>query len=176
MSHDFKERLGWSEDERHAEFWDSVYHKAFPNMVNHMPCPGDTLSQRMGIDRLVMLNNGHVLKIDEKTRDKDYGDILLEFISVDTDGSPGWMEKDLAIDYIAYAVLTNDTQYCYMLPWLPLKRAWRQNRAEWKRKAKHKQEGFWLVDADNDTYKTWSVAVPSRVLFSAMDRAARIDI
>jgi hypothetical protein len=98
MIHDFKERLEFSESASGEPFWDAIYRKAFPGMVSHMPCPGDTQSQRLGIDRLILLSSGRVLAIDEKKREQDYNDILLEYLSNDSTGAPGWIEKELQID------------------------------------------------------------------------------
>ena len=86
LVHDFRERLSWSEEASTEPFWNAVYHKAFPNLVNHMQCIGDTVSQRMGIDRVLFLTNGKTLYVDEKKRQREYNDILLEYISVDTTG------------------------------------------------------------------------------------------
>ena len=165
--HDFNERLRFSEQAGHEDFWESVYRKAFPNMVNHMPCPGDTASQRMGIDRVLLLANGQTIRIDEKKREREYNDILLEYISVDTNNTPGWIEKDLAIDYLAYAFI--QSKRCYLFPWHILRKAWIENKTRWMQAYKH-------VVAKNSTYKTLSLAIPINTLFCAVNRAMRIDL
>ncbi len=166
-THDFKERLDYSWSTTHDPFWAAVYAKAFPNMVNAMPCERDGEHQRMGIDRVVLLDNGQILKIDEKKRESEYNDILLEYVSVDTTGAPGWIEKNLAIDYLAYAF--PNSKRCYLFPWPFLRRAWKQNGEQWKRQYKR-------VEAQNKGYKTISVAVPINVLYAAVNRATRVDI
>lgn len=165
--HNFNERLAWSEQASSEPFWDAVYRKAFPNLANHMQCKGNTTSQHMGIDRVIHLTNGKTLHVDEKKREKDYGDILLEYISVDRTGAPGWMEKDLAIDYLAYAVMP--CHRCYLFPWLMLRRAWLNFRDEWVGKYK-------TCPAPNGTYKTLSVAVPTDVLLKAVKTASVINV
>jgi hypothetical protein len=165
--HDFKERLAFSEQAGHEPFWDAVYRKAFPNMVNHMPCPGDHESQRQGIDRLILLNNGATLKIDEKKREKDRPDILLEYLSNDVTNAPGWIEKNLAIDYIAYAFMPS--KRVYMLPWHFLKAAWQKNKAEWLKQYK-------IPPAQNNGYRTHCVAVPINVLYNAVYKATLIQL
>ncbi len=165
--HEFKERLQWSENKGDEPFWNAVYTKAFANLVNHMTCTGDTLSQRQGIDRVLHLASGQTLYIDEKKRDKDYDDILLEYVSVDTTGAPGWVEKDLNIDYLAYAFMPS--KRCYLLPWLQLRRAWNNFGAEWK-------STYRIVKASNPGYQTLSVAVPIKVLQTAITRASIIDV
>lgn len=167
MIHNFNERLAWSERGSGEPFWDAVYRKAFPNLVNHMQCLGNTASQRMGIDRVIHLSNGKCLYVDEKKRDKVYSDILLEYVSVDTTDAPGWMEKDLAIDYLAYAFMP--TRVCYLFPWPMLRRAWLAFKVQWKAKYEHKP-------GKNANYTTWSVAVPIDVVCRAVSTASIIDV
>lgn len=167
MQHEFHERLAFSEAASEEPFWDAVYRKAFPNLVNHMPCPGDFASQRMGVDRVLFLANGRTLYIDEKKREKWYPDILLEYISADTSGTPGWIEKDLAIDYLAYAFMP--IQRVYLYPWPLLRRAWLHFRDGWI--AQYRK-----VTADNGSYHTISVAVPIDVVRSAVAKALIVDL
>ena len=166
--HNFQDRLKWSESASHQPFWDAVYRKAFPGLVNHMQCPGDQPTQRMGVDRLVYLNNDRVLRIDEKKRDKVYPDILLEYLSNDKTKAPGWMEKNLVIDYIAYAFMP--TQKVYLLDWLTLRRAWVANKGSWLSRHRH-------VTAKNEGgYTTRSIAVPIPVLQKALNEAQVVSV
>lgn len=165
--HDFRERLAWSEQASAEPFWNAVYRKAFPNLVNHMQASGDTVSQRLGIDRVIILANGKTLYIDEKKRSREYGDILLEYLSNDTTGAPGWIEKDLAIDYLAYAFM--QSQRCYLFPWPMLRRAWFAYCKQW-------QEQYEPVIASNRGYRTWSIPVPIMVLRKAVALASVIDV
>lgn len=165
--HNFERDLKFSEEASDEAFWDAIYKKAFPNMVNHMLCSGDTKSQRMGIDRLVLLSNGKVLRIDEKKRREVYDDILLEFVSVDTTGAPGWIEKDLAIDYLAYAFMP--IERVYLFPWDMLRRAWKYYKREWIAR-------YPRITAQNDGYKTFSVAVPIDTLRRSVSIASVIQL
>lgn len=167
MLHDFRTDLKYSEEASTEPFWDKVYRKAFPGLVNHMATPGDFATQREGIDRLILLNNGRVLRIDEKKRREVYQDILLEFVSSTANGTPGWMEKNLVIDYIAYAFMP--TQKVYFLDWLTLRRAWVANKDAWISTYRN-------VSARNKTYDTKSVAVPIHVLQRAMNFSAVIQL
>ncbi len=167
VAHDFEEQLAYSEEASQEAFWDAVYRKAFPTLVNHMPCPGDVESQRMGIDRLILLSNGQTLKIDEKKRRKDRNDVLLEYVSVDTTGAPGWVEKDLAIDYIAYAFMPS--RQCLLMPWPQLRRAWFGFKDQWLRKYK-------IPPVPNKGYHTLCVAVPIPVLQNAIAKASLIRV
>jgi len=167
MIHNFKERLAFSEVSGDELFWENVYKKAFPNLVSMMACPGDTVSQRLGIDRVLLLASGKIIKIDEKKRAADYPDILLEYLSVDTTGAPGWIEKDLPIDYLAYAFMPS--QRVYLFPWDMLRRAWKFYKIEWINKYK-------IPPAKNKGYNTHSVAVPLKELHNAVKTAMIIQL
>lgn len=165
--HDFRERLAFSQNASHEAFWGAVYRKAFPGMVGNIITPNDTASQLMGVDRLLYLSNNHVLRIDEKKRDSVYPDILLEYLSNSKTGSPGWIEKDLAIDYLAYAFMP--TRKVYLLPWQILRVAWETNKRIWK--SKHKE-----IRAQNKGYVTISVAVPTREVMHAIAYASIVHV
>lgn len=165
--HDFKESLEKANETKLNAFWLPIYKEAFGNFVQFMACDSDCKIQRQGIDRVIILDNGKVLNIDEKVRYKEYDDILLEYISVDTTGALGWMEKDLSIDYLAYAFL--DSQTCYLIDWRMLKRAWRYYKDIWISK-------YRLVTAKNNGYNTISVAVPIDVILEKVSGATKITL
>jgi len=165
--HDFNERLSWSQDASCEEFWDGIYHKAFPNLVGHLANPEDSASQRAGIDRVLFLTSGKTLYIDEKKREKVWQDILIEYISADSTSSPGWIEKDLPIDYLAYAFMP--IKRCYLFDWRMLQRAWKEFKVDWKNQ-------YRTVTARNERYNTLSLAVPITILRSAISRSAIIEL
>lgn len=164
--HDFKERNAWSLSVSDEPFWNAVYKKAFPGLI-HTELNTDLVRQKQGIDRVLYLGNGNVLYIDEKKRGKVYPDILLEYISVDSTGAPGWIEKDLTMDYLAYAFVP--AKLCYLFPWPMLRRAWLQYRNSWK-------QAYKPVIARNATYSTYSLPVPLAVLQKAVSTASVIDV
>jgi len=166
MTHDFNERLNYSLEASDEPFWEAIYKKAFPTMTN-LTAIDDLSKQKLGIDRIIYFDNGKKLYIDEKKREKVYPDILLEYISVDHNNTPGWIEKDLAIDYLAYAFMPSKCVYLY--PWDMLRRAWLHYRKSWLRKYK-------LIEAKNEGYSTWSVAVPIEILQNAVSTAAIIQL
>lgn len=166
-AHDFHEQLAYSEEASEESFWKDIYNEAFPDHLLCQQVSGDTISQRRGVDRLIYMPNDRVIRIDEKKRKKVYRDVLLEYISVDTTGAPGWMEKDLNIDYIAYAWMP--IQKVYLLDWLHLKRAWRMNKEDWLQE-------FKTVPAQNNGYVTLSVAIPNSVIMQEVARASIIDL
>ena len=165
--HDFASELAYSEQASEEDFWMKVYAKAFPSLSGQISNPNNNEAQRRGIDRVLLLNNGRVLCIDEKKRREVWNDILLEYISADTTRSPGWIEKDLAIDYLAYAFMP--TQRCYLYDWLMLRRAWLHFGGQWKKEYRH-------VQARNQGYTTHAVAVPIPVLRNAVSKAGVIDV
>jgi len=165
--HEFRECLEWSEKASDEPFWEAVYRKAFPNMLWCKACSGNTVGQRRGVDRLIYLANDRVLRIDEKKREEVYDDILLEFLSVDTTGAAGWIEKNLAIDYLAYAFMPD--KRVYLFDWLMLRRVWVNFGEGWKRQ-------YPIIKAQNNGYQTHSVAVPIETLRSKVSLATVIQL
>lgn len=165
--HDFYERLAYSQQGSDEGFWNEVYEQAFVGFLSATPVLGDSQAQRLGIDRLVFLSSGQVLRIDEKKRDTVYPDILLEYLSNDRTGAKGWIEKELQIDYLAYAFMPIKKVFLY--PWQQLRVAWKRNGASWKKRYRN-------VAAQNYGYKTWSVAVPIEVLDIAIRKTLIVEL
>jgi hypothetical protein len=157
--HSFKVELDYSLDQSDETFWKTAYKLMFPTMVDWVDCSNNPEAQRVGIDRKIYLSNRMVRRIDEKKRRENYPDYLLEYISVDITNAPGWIEKDLAIDYIAYAFMPSKT--VHFLPWDFLHRAWLREGERWKAKYRN-------VPGKNEGYTTWSVAVPIEEVTRAM--------
>jgi len=157
--HDFDERLAFSHSQSDAPWWGEVYRKAFPTLTAVIDVRDDGWAQRGGIDRLIVLNDGTALKVDEKVRTVAYPDILLERWSDKARRKPGWMQKELTCDFVAYAFVP--TAVCYLLPWQLLRRAWIENGREWIASCR-------LVEAQNRGYVTESVAVPIQRLLDAV--------
>lgn len=147
---DFHDDLKFSLDASLEPFWDKVYRKAFVDLERTEICT-DLHWQKMGVDRLVYLKGKRIFAVDEKVRRAVWDDVLLEFLSNDRTGAPGWIEKDMAIDWLAYAFLP--TQRVYLFSWPMLRRCWVAFGEGWKAKYK-------IVKAHNPGYRTLSVAVP----------------
>lgn len=136
-------------------------------MVNHRQ---NGEHQRAGIDRSVILENSKQILIDEKVRFRNpitkmvYTDIALEEWSDDARRTPGWAEKPLRADYIAYAIAPLGK--CYLLPVIQLQSAWKQNKDKWKatRKPIRAQNSGWVTIS-------WGIEVP--VLFAAIGSCLR---
>lgn len=164
--HNFEKSLALSEKYADAPWWLSVYQEAFPTLKSAVSVRNDGWAQRGGIDRVLTLACGRVITVDEKIRDKDYGDILLEFWSNKERRIAGWVAKPLACDFIAYAIAP--TSVCYFLPTLLLQRAWENNKQKWWEKSLTHVNGYRLVDAKNTGYTTQSLAVPTSDLLAAI--------
>jgi hypothetical protein len=164
-THDFAESLKRSNSYTNAPWWSDVYRRAFPGFASMVSVKDDGWAQRGGIDRVITLKSGKTLTVDEKVREKSWGDILLERWSDEARKVPGWVNKDLACDYIAYAFAPD--RIAYLLPFQQLRRAWIDNGRDWI--ARHKE-----IRADNGKYVTVSVAVPLPELLDKLREAMTI--
>lgn len=171
--HRFEESLALSHAQEDADWWPVVYGKAFPGHLTAVSVRNDGWAQRGGIDRVITLKSGKTVTVDEKVRYASYGDIALETWSNFEKKIPGWIQKDLACDFIAYAFVPDER--CYLFSFPVLRRAWLENGAEWLRNAREAIGGFRFVDAQNPNYVTRSVAVPISDLLDAMSQAQVID-
>jgi hypothetical protein len=157
--HSFAKSLAFSDSYRDAGWWLPVYRRAFPTLASAVAIKADGWAQRGGIDRLLTLSSGKTFTIDEKIRSKEWPDILLEQWSDEARRIPGWVQKPLACDFIAYAYAP--TGVCYLLPVPALQRAWSQHEAEWIGR-------YGTRRARNAGYVSVSVPVPRRVLMQAI--------
>lgn len=164
--HSFTESLQKSHEQADAPWWLEVYREAFPSLMSSVCVRDDGWAQRGGIDRVLTLKCGRTVTVDEKVRYTDYPDILLEVWSDEARKVRGWVAKDLACDFIAYAFVPSQT--CYLIPFLNLRAAWRKNRLAWMKAHRH-------VRAQNAGYVTLSVAVPIDELMTALSDAMRVS-
>jgi len=167
--HSFSESLALSHEHEAAPWWREVYAAAFPGLAGMVSVRNDGWAQRGGIDRVLTLKSGRTVTVDEKVRAKSYGDFLLERWSDNRRMTPGWAQKDLACDFIAYAFIPD--RRCYLLPFLGLRAAWLKNGREWIAAAENKSGGFSVILAENSHYTTESIAVPIPVLLAAIQAA-----
>jgi hypothetical protein len=139
-----------------------VYRRALPRLASAVSVRDDGWAQRGGIDRLLTLSCGRTYSVDEKVRTREWPDILLEQWSDEARRVPGWIQKPLACDFIAYAFAPSGV--CYMLPVPALQRAWR-----------HHGRGWLLLygtrRAYNHGWVSVGVPVPTDVLLQAIAEA-----
>lgn len=158
----FDDDFRWSAELASGPFWPEIYRKIFPDLLRMVTYPYGSLEQRMGIDRELVLKTGLRITIEEKVRRKDYGDVLIEFVANTRKNQPGWIERDLACDYLAYAIAS--TGRCHMFPFQLLRRAWMMNRNAWLRK-------YGVLRAFNLEYDSLNTAVPLEVVLEAIELA-----
>lgn len=147
--------------DRHAsaDWWLDTYRRAFPRLKSAISIRDDGWAQRGGVDRVITLACGRTYTVDEKVRAQDWDDILLEQWSDEAGRKPGWVQKPLACDFIAYAYAPSGV--CYLLPVVPLQRAWRQRGRGWIKE-------YGQLRAQNPGYVSVNVPVPRTVLMLAI--------
>jgi len=166
VMHDFHTSLAKSHAAEDLPIWEQIYKKGFPNYIGMHSHRQDGPHQRAGVDRSVILSGSKQILIDEKVRFRNYGDILLEYLSSREHGTPGWVCKPLLADYIAYAILAAGR--CYLLPVIQLQGAWAQNKDSWL-------ATYASVEAKNNGWTTVSCPVPEGPLFRAIGSCLRIS-
>ena len=166
MIHDFSKSLAKSHAQADAPWWFAVYREAFPDLQAAVNVRNDGWAQRGGIDRVLTLSSGKTLTIDEKVREENWPDILLEYWSDKERKINGWVAKDLACDFIAYAFVPSQT--CHLLPFQTLRRAWRKNHVLWVSQYRR-------IEAKNNGYTTISVAIPTKILLGALGDAMTVS-
>ena len=171
--HDFQTSLARSKAYEDAPWWGEVYRRAFPDLQASVSVRNDGWAQRGGIDRVLTLGSGRTVTVDEKVREKDWGDFALERWSDRERRVPGWIQKPLACDFIAYAFVPSQT--CYLLPFLSLKRAWTLHGRHWIENAEAERFGYKIAVAPNRTYSTECVCVPRDDLFTALTDAMSVS-
>lgn len=157
--HNFKESLARSHRHADAPWWNEVYKGAFRTLQTTVDNRADGVRQRLGIDRLIVLKCGRTFTVDEKVREKNYGDFLLERWSDLARKSPGWIQKPLLCDYIAYAVVPIAT--CWLFPTIALQGAWKTNGRKWLAE-------YGTKESFNEGWITENVPVPRAVLLKAI--------
>jgi hypothetical protein len=156
---DFDDDLAFSHAQSDAPWWAEVYKQAFPGFESMVCVRKDGWAQRGGIDRVITLSSGKVVTVDEKARRRFWPDVLLERWSSEEHKTPGWVQKNLACDYLAYAWVPSKT--CLVIPFLALRRVWIDKGRDWIAKYPEKR-------AENKTYTTVSVAVPTEILMDSL--------
>lgn len=170
MQHDFYDSMERAEALSAQMPWKDIFRRAFPGLRAAIRHRSDGWGQRSGIDWTLTLDSSKVITVDEKVRDKDWPDILLEYCSIHrsvddacTDScTAGWVAKPLACDFIAYAMVPYGR--CFFLPTLTLQRAWAFNEHTW-------QKEYFSGRAKNKGYVTRFTCVPTGVLMKAMVNA-----
>lgn len=160
--HYFHESLQYSHESSGDPFWIKFYEFHFPGNLGTFALNENGQPQYLGVDRLVLLPSGKALYVDEKTRSCVYDDIAIEYVSNDIRKTPGWAEKPLMCDYIAYAFFPKQSRKkAYLLPVPQLQSVWKMNKLQWL-------NTYGSRKAFNNGYKTLFCPVPWDVLRCAL--------
>jgi len=181
----FKERLEFAEKNSQAMQLERFYRRCFPGCIS-IEKVKDKEKQRDGIDTLLFMQSGRILYFDEKIREKEYGDILLEEYSVwktypyvqgreigkyeplslheASDLVVGWLGRTKKTDYITYAVVPS--KRVNFLPFLLLQKAWCKHYREWVKM-------YGRLYVPNDCYFTTNIPVPTDKVYEAMFETER---
>jgi hypothetical protein len=129
----------------------------------------DLAKQKKGTDVHLYLHavGGKPVVAQEKIRRHDYGDVLLEYLSANTTGDPGWALKVPAqARVVLYGIAPS--RRALLFPYTSLVLATRDNLELWRRKYKDGppiwNQGFC------EAYYALNVAVPTRIVFEAIDK------
>lgn len=126
----FGEDLAWSNGPEARAFYKRIYRNRWPNCTI-IYYTDNRHWQALGIDCEIYNGIGR-LRVDEKLRRKDYGDVLIEFISDVEHNAPGWACKPLPIHMIAYGVMPAEIVYWLHFP--RLQKAYKWFGRGWKKK------------------------------------------
>jgi hypothetical protein len=163
----FSNDLRMSESPEVQEFWLRHYRRQWPDMVNVLRNSADNVAQRRGVDAVVFDGIDKEWRVDEKGDYHEPNNFFIEYSSADTTRAPGWINKSLACDFIAYGFIKHDI--CFFLPWVPLRLAWMQSGAAW-------MERYKKPPIENHGYNTHGLAVPINVVLNAVVRAMRSQV
>ena len=152
---DFKNDLQYSHKGNNEI--NAFYYKHFSDLKN-IESKDDLKTQFKGIDKELQFNDGHIIKIEEKKRRKDWGDILLEIWSNEATQRKGWLYTSQS-DYIVYII--EPSKKVFLLKTLAL-RQWAIQNQDYIDSLPHK-------NAINDGYITVNVAIPTEELLTALE-------
>lgn len=80
-----------------------------------------------GRDAIIFLKDGKHYFVDEKLRRTIYDDLPIEIGNPKT-GNPGWIKKNLLIDFLAYGAIGQQAKF---IPFGLLQKAWDRNEDQW---------------------------------------------
>ena len=160
--HRFKESLSWEQKTSRSNMVARGYAQMiYPEVIaNTFWCKNGR--QHEGLDKILTLETGNEIRIEEKFRRRSYPDIALETWSNLESKVPGWCVKDIIADIVAYWMVPARKLYVFQSP--HLRRVLSENRTQWERQAENRIGGFRYADAPNEGYTTRSICVPIRVL------------
>lgn len=142
----FSERHGF--EQRQGPFLAACWRLWWP--AAHRQPVQNLSAQRAGIDAILIAGEARV-PVEEKVRERDYGDVLIELVSNDKRSTPGWAIKRCRSRLLLYAFA--DTRRAWVFPMPAVQAATRKNQGEWLTRYGKKV-------AKNRGYDSINVAVP----------------
>lgn len=174
MSTSFDQRA--TDSEQNHSLFDRFIRERFPGCeISRMP-PGSK-QDRIGIDAVVTLSDGMVIRVQEKADTHDTDRICLEWQHVDADGAVlrlGWMDDlSQAGDTLLVVFVESSPPYAVWLPLPWLRAAWHKHRDTWIENARAGRYNFALSDVPNGWRnvpgsRTRGVCVPRGLLYDAI--------
>jgi hypothetical protein len=159
-------RTGWRADNERSKAPDTekrvraMWKAAFPHIEGQNAVPTDTMTQRDGIDRFLLLSTGYEIPVEEKVRFRPFsGDVLMEDRHVFEDGSEekGWANKHtLRCHYLGFLWVDG---HWVVLPWQALRGWWVSPEGQSAR-AKARE----VSTRNNNAYTTYSKIIPTKAL------------
>lgn len=152
---DFDEDLKYSLEAKKNEDFNNFYRLHFPVLkIKPITFEEYPQAQLNGIDKLIYLTNGKIIRIDEKVRRTAYPDYALELISNTKTGALGWLYKCKS-DYIMY--YKEPIKEATILPYPLLVSVWVKNKDIWLKE-------YEIRTAHNKGYDSLFIPIPSDVL------------
>jgi hypothetical protein len=162
--HDFTERLEFSQTLTHEPAFIEFWRRIWPDMTACVRLDVDSQLQRKGADRAIFRANCVTpIYVDEKVRDTEYDDLLVEEFSVfHADNDPrnrtGWtLDSTKICQYVGYVV--PKLSRCFFLPFEPMRLACLTALPAWKKRKSRSGERVYPIDSQNHGYVTRNCAV-----------------
>jgi len=145
------------------EWVNSYYYKWFPKLLN-IRAITDKKSQIEGIDVILEMDGEDDKSVDEKIRNIDYGDVLLEEFSNYETKARGWTwDPKKRNRYVSYIVDDPNVKLITLIDAFALRKLWSIKYREWA--AKYQRCFGTTYDIDgNVKYQTSNLSIPYREL------------
>lgn len=181
MKYDFHEQLAFSRGARLES--DLLTIQSMIDGCTHV-VQADQEQDRAGVDYIAHLRRGAQIKIDAKARSKGASrywrsgpELQLEIWSVRPGGKyqtsqarlkAGWtLSESTDVDMILFTYDPTDTKECFLVPYQPLRIAFRRHLVDWKTTYK-----FDVQETPGSRgWESECVFVPASVVFAAIEKA-----
>ncbi len=147
LLNNFHESLKQSENAIPLDFYKSIFGSG--SLVETIPA--HTELQTQGADVKITCPSGRVFYCEEKIRQRDFDDLLLETKSCVERNTPGWIEKPSIADFLVY--FCQDSKRVFVLKMKEIQNEYSERKAVWLDRGR-------VVTADNGFYTSRNVAVP----------------